>query len=93
MKRAKLLLTIIVVLAVVSGALAFKANQRFTKSFCVLTTDGAPLGGGTCKNEIENSKYFAAGGTNQITYYYTLKNVGDNCSMKNCTSSTSFITD
>jgi len=92
MKKAKLLLTIIAVLAVVGGALAFRANQKFTRTFCILTTD-APPGDDRCTNQIDNSKFFAAGGTNPITYSYTTKNIGDICNQKHCPVSTSFITD
>jgi len=91
MKRAKVMLTAIAVLAVVGGALAFKANNKFNKTYCVLTTDGTT--GGSCTSEIANSKFFVAPASNQVTWYYTTKLAGDACTAKQCTVSTSFITD
>lgn len=41
MKKAKIMLTVIVVLAVVGGALAFKAKDRDTQYVCYNNTGGA----------------------------------------------------
>lgn len=46
MKKAKMLLSAIAVLAVVGGALAFKANTKFANQYC--TTNIDPQSGGFC---------------------------------------------
>ncbi|OQP67792.1 hypothetical protein [Niastella populi] len=88
MKKAKIMLTVIAVLAVVGGALAFKANKKFNTNYCILTTAGSA---GTCTGEILGYRLATAIDQNKVTYYYTTKNQGDVCTQKNCpTPSTSF---
>lgn len=50
MKKAKMLLTGIAVLAVVGGALAFKANSAFTTSYCTVGTSDWSTNGNKCPN-------------------------------------------
>jgi len=87
MKRAKIMLTFIVVLAVLGGTLAFKANRKFNNHYCILTTDVAT---GQCTDELVG-RFFVVGRPNPVTYYYTTKTAGDNCLLKDCTVSTSFV--
>jgi len=65
MKKAKIILIIITVLATVGGALAFKANKKFSEIYCIGTT-------------ISNPVHFCTGTTLSKptsgvgrTYYYT----------------------
>ncbi|WP_081146145.1 hypothetical protein [Niastella vici] len=60
MKKAKLMLTGIAILAIVGGALAFKAKSAFSTQFCTSTTSG------TCVSSFQNGKT-ATSGTR--TYY------------------------
>lgn len=88
MKRAKIMLTAIAVLAIVGGALAFKANTKFANSYCILTTAQTPA---KCTSEIINSKFFEVLPVAPVvTYYYITKNLGDVCTQKDCLVSTSF---
>jgi hypothetical protein len=69
MKKAKLLLTGIAVLAIVGGALAFKAKSAFNKNYCTSDTSG------TCPNFASAKK----GGTSGTIIYY-VTTAGTDCS-------------
>jgi len=86
MKRAKIMLTAVAVLAVVGGALAFKANTKFTKTYCILTTVNNPSGG-TCTGQFVNSKTSTTGSR----YWYIEKPTGQNCNTQSCLVSTSIV--
>ncbi|WP_143080968.1 hypothetical protein [Chitinophaga rupis] len=62
MKRVKIMLAAITVLASVGGALAFKA-KTFSQFYCIKTTDN---GGGVCTTSLQGKP----GG--DTFYYYTL---------------------
>ena len=62
MKKAKIMLTAITVLAVVGGALAFKAKKYDGTQYCTGTTTAA----NKCINSILNGKLLASGA---MTYY------------------------
>jgi len=80
MKKAKIMLTAIAVLAVVGGALAFKARQNPNLFYCA-TVNGVP-------NICTTSPYSSISGnptTYPITRLYTTGQVGLPCSATNCT--------
>ena len=52
MKKFKIMLLSFAILAVVGGALAFKASTKFTFDYCVTNTVPTPLGF-TCPDEID----------------------------------------
>jgi hypothetical protein len=84
MKRAKIMLMSIAVLATVGTALAFKVAKKGTKTYCYLKTTVQPSASATCPNQID----FALGaGTTNIQYYYTtLASTATDCSQQtNCT--------
>jgi hypothetical protein len=91
MKKAKLMLTSIAILAVVGGALAFKAKSAYTSKFCTSTTSG------TCPGAFAAGQ---AGGTG-TQYYYVVTNNANNCAsaapncsgdkVNNITTSTTFL--
>jgi hypothetical protein len=94
MKKAKLMLTGIAILAVVGGALAFKAKTAFGFKYCYSTTSG------TCNLGDANYKIDAATGTQ---YYYVVTNDVSKCNqspipncsgdqVNNITTSTTFLT-
>jgi hypothetical protein len=87
MKRAKIMLTSIVVLAIVSGALAFKANSKFDTTFCYLTTVGNPAGGTCTTTSFTNSKTSTTGSR----YWYITKEAGIPCDQHACVVSTSLV--
>lgn len=88
MKLAKIMLTAIAVLAVVGGALAFKANKRFISNYCILTTVQKP-NGGVCTGDYLNAKTTVLPTS---SYWYTTKNIGDACNQKLCTVNSMSIT-
>jgi hypothetical protein len=81
MKKAKIMLIAIAVLATVGGALAFKASKISTTYCTRLVADNS----GACEGQIALSKFGDGEGTQ---FYYTIK--GANCNV-NCTSSTDFV--
>jgi len=73
MKRAKVMLTGIAILAVVGGALAFKAKNS---DFCVLESSG---GTGTCTASFHGKITTATGATS----YYTAA-IATDCTTQTC---------
>ena len=74
MKKAKLMLTGIAVLAVVGAALAFKAKSTFNTSYCTSNTSG------TCPNFISGKKP----GTTGTRIYYVITDGTDCTASPNC---------
>jgi hypothetical protein len=66
MKKAKLMLSMIAVITVVGGALAFKANSKFSQNYClgVAAPDGICSTFAGAKKQSQN--------TNNALSYYTL---------------------
>lgn len=85
MKRVKVMLTAIAVLAVVGGAVAFKAKTYGQVKYCTSTS-----GGGSCPNSLNTST--TIGTQNATQYYYNLTNgTSTPCSNVNCiATSTTF---
>jgi len=71
MKRAKILLTSIAVVAIVSGALAFKANRVFTDVYCAT---GAASSGTSCI--LQQDKTFVPGELSTDQSYCTSTDPG-----------------
>lgn len=80
MKKAKLMLTGIAVLAVVGGALAFKARTD-QGSFCILTTQGNAIG------DPATSTFVNAEFAGPRTYYYAVKPTNLTCGAVDVTTS------
>lgn len=87
MKRAKMMLIAIAVLATVGGALAFKANKAFGFDYCIRTIDIPE--GTQCPDELINYKFKQNETQNLVTYFYTTK-VGEDCLQEECTVTTTF---
>ena len=86
MKKAKVILTSIAVLAVVGGALAFKANTKFTENYCTGTVSG-----GSCTTQ--SFGYRVNTGGTASSYYVKLLS-GNSCSGQTCgTASSTFVID
>lgn len=80
MKRIKVILTAVTVLAVVGGALAFKSSSKFgTLSFCTKAHSSGP---GTCAGFVTNSKESTASGA--ISYYAFRTTITGNCTTEQC---------
>jgi hypothetical protein len=78
MKRAKMMLIAIAVLATIGGALAFQADKVFRFDFCIRTisiTNGITT---TCTDSIEGFKV-KQNETIGIVTYYTSFNLDGNC--------------
>jgi len=73
MKKVKIMLTAITVMAVVGGALAFKAN-RFDKQFC---TRAIADGTGVCQTSLPDAKITNAAPS--LNYYAVETNNPVNC--------------
>ncbi|WP_205513208.1 hypothetical protein [Longitalea arenae] len=85
MKKVKVMLSAITVLAVVSGALAFKANNVHFKNFSGLTTWYTTTAGGTnCSIETPNLREVSTGGS-VIKAYTTTTNNSTFCKSRNLT--------
>lgn len=85
MKKVKIMLTAVTVLAVVGGALAFKAS-KFTNSYC--TRSGSS---GQCTSFAEPSKEVGSGG---IEVYTVITSDTENCTKTtapNCPVSTHLV--
>lgn len=78
MKRAKIMLMSIAVLATVGSALAFKVAKKGTTTYCYLETTVAPNPAikGTCPNVINSAK-----GNVGTKYFYTTLEAS-NCSQQ-----------
>jgi hypothetical protein len=76
MKKVKIMMTAIAVLAVVGGALAFKA-RTFGTQFC---TRAVGAGQGKCETTIYNGKTTQAA---VGTFYYTSTDIA-NCTLADC---------
>jgi hypothetical protein len=68
MKRAKIMLVAIAVLATVGGALAFKAQKFGSTKYCYTITDDPKTGTGACPEFTADSKITAIGA---IDIWYT----------------------
>ena len=79
MKKAKLMLTAITVLAIAGGALAFKA-KNFIKNFCYTTTNLIQVGHTTCPVSFTDAKTTTVQISPTQVYYYTLTNNPAQCS-------------
>lgn len=89
MKRARIMLIAIAVLATVGGALAFKASKKFADNYCVLTTQ--PGLRTTCSTWSINFKAVdAPPGTS--FYYITTTSTLDCTKNIVCTTTKSLIT-
>ena len=64
MKKLKMIVTSVVVLAIVGGAFAFKAKVG---SFCILTSDAA---GSDCTTHVDNLKTTSSTGVGITQYKY-----------------------
>lgn len=68
MKRARIMLVAIAIMAIISGALAFKTSKKYADNYCILTTQ--PGLRTTCSTWLVNFKttdpQFVG-----IRYYYT----------------------
>ena len=83
MKRAKIMLMSIAVLATVGTALAFKVAKKGDFTYCYLQTTVNPgAGQGACPNTI--TKALAIDGTTQ--YYYTLRTATSCSQQTDCTN-------
>jgi hypothetical protein len=76
MKRTKIMLTAITVIAVVSGALAFKVKSSPDFTICTTTTKGI------CNPISLPNK--TAQLVNVTAFYYTVKPAGQACSQVQC---------
>jgi hypothetical protein len=84
MKKAKIMLVAIAVLAAVGGTLAFKASKAFGFDYCYrATTDNSTT---SCTDDIIGYRTVQEGQPFQVEYYYTLKDV-ENCALISCTVS------
>jgi hypothetical protein len=88
MKKAKMLLSAIAVLAVVGGALAFKANTKFRTDYC--TTNVDPGTANKCSILLEASTTTTSSTPDQ--FWYTIK-PSNGCSNLPCNPSTFFEAD
>jgi len=88
MKKAKIMLIAIAVLATVGGALAFKANKKFSEIYCIGTTISNP---DQALTRTTLSKPTTGAG---FTYYYTtLKANGQHVVVfSDCPETTTFST-
>jgi len=77
MKKVKIMLTAITVLAVVGGALAFKAKTFNLGTYCTGTTTDA----GKCLNAIQNAKFEGT----VSTYFRKVDDVSE-CANTTCTA-------
>ena len=69
MKKAKIMLMTIAVLATVGTALAFNVVKKSNSTYCYLETNVDPgTGQGACPNQINNH---IANGGKVVNYYYT----------------------
>jgi hypothetical protein len=90
MKRAKILLMSIAVLATVGTALAFNVSKKGNSAYCVLKTKSNPgVGQGVCPNLIDG--FEAESGVTE--YYYTTLTSIDCEHQGNCTNQASSFKD
>ena len=79
MKRAKIMLISITVLAIVGGALAFK-TKKFITSYCYTTTNHLDANHTSCPFSLQSSKSTILGAS-EFLYYYTITANPANCSV------------
>ena len=88
MKKIKIMMMVIFVMAIVGGALAFKAN-RFDKQWCTRAVANGP---GPCETSLPD--YRITNVPPSIRYWFTETNNPGNCTTivnrPDCTSSTFF---
>ncbi|MCS3800137.1 hypothetical protein [Niastella sp. OAS944] len=92
MKRVKIMLLSLLVLAVAGGAMAFNAKR--TTKFCTIAT----LSNGSCPTSPSSCALYTgqtnAGGTGDVVCYTTQLSAQNNCSgITSCTTKTTLTTD
>jgi hypothetical protein len=90
MKKAKIMLVAIAVLATVGGALAFKASKAYSFDYCVRTIDDQATT--LCTTTIANSRTVNLGETGNL-YYYTIKPATAECEDITCSTTTTLKAD
>ena len=78
MKKAKMMLAGIAVLAVVGGALAFKAKSAFSDAYCTIATN---VWNGTCPNSINQAVFTTDPAGAAGLFYYTTTAIPADCSL------------
>lgn len=86
MKKLRMIVVSVIVLAIVSSAFAFKAKKNW--KFCYTVTYN-----GTCQVSPENLKRVAVGTEDSIKRYYVPCWEGENCSSQSCIVAAGFISD
>jgi hypothetical protein len=81
MKKAKIMLMSIAILATVGTALAFKVAKKVQSTYCYLQTTSDPGPGKVCPNTIET---VTAEGDTDIQYYYTTLTAIDCSQQEHC---------
>jgi hypothetical protein len=84
MKKLRMIITSVIIIAIVSSAFAFKAKKLWR--FCYSDTFN-----GTCQVSGANLKRVPVGTTNSLKRYYVPCWEGDACSSQSCTVASGFI--